>query len=102
MSLSSRTLRAEHETCLVATRGKPKPLSRSVRSTFEAPAGRHSAKPDAFYKLVETLAPGPWVELFARRQRAGWTCYGNELEVAQPRRAGERQSIAMNRMFTGG
>ena len=74
-----RITRMEHETCLIATRGRPKALSRSIRSTFEAPAGRHSAKPEAFFDLVEALYDGPYAELFARRRRPGWSCYGNEL-----------------------
>lgn len=74
-----RSVRAEHETAIVASRGRPEILSRSIRSTFEAPVGRHSAKPDAFFELVEALVPGPRLELFARRERAGWTCLGNEL-----------------------
>lgn len=83
-----RTVRAEHETCLVATRGRPQVLSKSIRSTFEAPVpdGRHSAKPEAFFDLVESLVPGPYVELFARRVRPGWTCLGNDpalLELQQ-------------------
>jgi N6-adenosine-specific RNA methylase IME4 len=77
-----RTLRAEHETCLIATRGKPQPLNHSTRSTFEATAGRHSAKPDKFFDIVESLVPGPYVELFARRVRPGWTCLGNEIAEA--------------------
>lgn len=78
-----RTLRAEHETCLIATRGKMPPKVRSVRSTFEAPVGRHSEKPDAFYDLVEQLYDGPYLELFARRQRPGWTCLGNEMPTTE-------------------
>lgn len=78
-----RHVRAEHEICLVATRGRPKVRSRSVRSTFAAPVVGHSAKPDAFYALVEELV-GPGVELFARRQRPGWQCYGDELAEAHP------------------
>lgn len=77
-----RTVRAEHEVAIVATRGKPTVKRHDVRSTFEAPAGRHSEKPEAFYDLVESLCEGPYCELFARRQRPGWTCLGNELEVA--------------------
>ena len=80
-----RTVRAEHETCLVATRGRPLVLNHSVRSAlttdFEglsAPAGRHSEKPEEFYRIVETLFEGPYLELFARRQREGWTCMGDE------------------------
>ncbi len=75
-----RTVRMEHETCIVATRGRVKVLDRSIRSTFEAPAGEHSEKPEVFYTdIVEKLFPGPYLELFARRQRAGWTCVGDEL-----------------------
>lgn len=38
----------------------------------------HSAKPDAFLDLVEQVSPGPYLELFARRQRLGWDTYGDE------------------------
>ncbi len=82
-----RHVRMEHEACIVATRGKAKPLVRNIRSVFDAPApsgknGRatHSAKPDAFYtEVVEKLFGGPYLELFARSRRPGWTCVGDEL-----------------------
>ncbi len=45
---------------------------------FEWPRGAHSQKPEAFTDLVEQVSPGPYVELFARRQRMGWSTYGNE------------------------
>lgn len=80
-------LRAEHEVCLIARRGSPEVLDHSVRSTFvtevdglSAAAGRHSEKPEEFYRIVELLYDGPYAELFARRQRPGWTCLGNEVE----------------------
>lgn len=73
-----RIVRAEHETCLIATSGRPDILSKSIRSTFDAPVGRHSEKPEKFYRLVEQLSAGPYVELFARRQRVGWTCLGDQ------------------------
>lgn len=38
----------------------------------------HSHKPDAFLDLVEQVSPGPYLELFARRQRLGWDTWGNE------------------------
>lgn len=84
------TLRAEHEVCLVATRGKPQLANHSTRTTFvteldlaglSAKVGRHSEKPDEFYRIVEELHPGPRLELFSRRQRAGWTCVGDEVSV---------------------
>jgi len=45
---------------------------------FQWPRGRHSAKPEAFIDLVEQVSPGPYLELFARRQRLGWDTWGNE------------------------
>lgn len=81
-----RTLRAEHEVCLIATKGKPQVRNHNTRTTFtidvdgfSAKAGRHSEKPDKFYEIVEALFDGPRVELFARRHREGWTCLGDEL-----------------------
>jgi N6-adenosine-specific RNA methylase IME4 len=40
--------------------------------------GGHSRKPEAFLDLVESVSPGPYLELFARRQRLGWDTWGNE------------------------
>ncbi len=37
-----------------------------------------SAKPEAFLDLVEQVSPGPYLELFARRQRLGWDTWGDE------------------------
>jgi N6-adenosine-specific RNA methylase IME4 len=76
-----RYTRADREACIIATRGRAASLiqDHGVRSSFFAPVGEHSAKPDAFYEIVERLAPGPWVEIFARRSRPNWTCIGNEL-----------------------
>lgn len=39
---------------------------------------RHSQKPEAFFDLVEQVSPGPYLELFARRQRLGWDSWGDE------------------------
>jgi len=75
-----RQVRNEHETAIIGTSGRPERLSKSVRSTFTAPTGRHSEKPELFYDLVEEFSPGPYCELFARRERPGWTCFGDELE----------------------
>jgi N6-adenosine-specific RNA methylase IME4 len=41
-------------------------------------SGGHSVKPEAFLDLVETVSPGPYLELFARRQRLGWDTWGDE------------------------
>ena len=79
-----RQVRNAHEVCLVATRGRPERLDAATPSVFFAPRLAHSAKPDEFYELVERLSPGPFAELFARRERDGWATCGDELEEAHP------------------
>lgn len=78
-------LRAEHEAFLICTRGpRVCPGIRSVRSTFSAPIGRHSEKPEAFFQLVEELYPlgmGTHFELFARTPRPGWIQSGDQLDA---------------------
>ena len=54
--------------------------SRGVSTAFLHPRTAHSIKPDAFYSLVEECSPGPYLELFARRARPGWSVWGNEVE----------------------
>lgn len=78
------TVRGAHETCLIGKRGKPVRRSASVPSTFEAVANRkvHSEKPAAFYDIIESLYDGPYVELFARKPRAGWTGLGDQIQAA--------------------
>lgn len=44
--------------------------------------GQHSRKPDAFLDLVERISPGPYVELFSRRQRLGWDYRWHDLDPA--------------------
>lgn len=38
----------------------------------------HSRKPDELYDLIEACSPGPYLELFARFRREGWSQWGNE------------------------
>jgi N6-adenosine-specific RNA methylase IME4 len=45
-------------------------------SWFEWKRGKHSEKPPAALDLIEQVSPGPYVELFARRQRLGWDSWG--------------------------
>lgn len=83
-----RYVRMEHETCLIATRGRGLGLIRghSVRSTFEGTVREHSAKPDEFYALLDELCGTDIVrhEMFARRVRPGWCQEGNELGSLVP------------------
>ena len=70
--------RANSEVCLLATRGKPKRLNADVRQGIIAPRREHSRKPDGIHERIERLVAGPYLELFARAERPGWTVWGNE------------------------
>ena len=69
------------EQVIVARKGTRhgNPFAATGGTWFEWPRGRHSEKPEAFYDLVERVSPGPYLEMYARRYREGWTCVGDEL-----------------------
>jgi N6-adenosine-specific RNA methylase IME4 len=72
--------RANTEPCLLATRGSPQRLAADVHQVVMAPVGRHSKKPTEVYSRIQRLYPGPYLELFARQPRDGWTVWGNEVD----------------------
>ncbi len=81
-----RALAADHEPILIAKRGRPEWTSKAPmgvhfwRQPYYPKGGGkiHSAKPDAFLDHVEQWSPGPYLEMFARRERLGWETWGNE------------------------
>lgn len=79
-------LRSAAEPFLIARKGHPRTRSHSVRNLIAAPIREHSRKPDDMYDLVEQIAEGPYLELFARQitGRPGWTHRGNELDKFAP------------------
>jgi N6-adenosine-specific RNA methylase IME4 len=66
------------EYVIFARRGRPTPVGRVGSNWWEWPRSAHSAKPEAFLDIVEQVSPGPYLELFARRNRLGWDTWGNE------------------------
>jgi N6-adenosine-specific RNA methylase IME4 len=71
--------RGSTEHVLFGVKGSLQLLRRDVGTWFEARRpGRHSEKPPELYEIVETCSPGPWLELFARKQRPGWHVWGAE------------------------
>lgn len=88
------------EPCLLATRGNPslradqtffgtttEARSHSVRDFIEAwpldsiraPRREHSRKPEEQYTRIEQMFDGPFVELFSRANRKGWTAWGEQV-----------------------
>lgn len=91
--------RAGSESAIIATRGKPKPASRSVRAvgnydpdSFDEILAnlcyvgsyknmKHSQKPSEFRdKCVELMGDVPRLEMFARKATKGWSVFGNEVK----------------------
>lgn len=69
------------ELCLLATRGHPKRVCKSVKQIVMAPRGRHSAKPSEVRDRITALMglDKDKIELFAREHTDGWDCWGNEV-----------------------
>ena len=68
------------EQVIFATRGRAPIQFRSQPTWLFAPLQEHSHKPEELYDVIERCSPGPYLELFARRRRQGWDCWGNEVE----------------------
>jgi N6-adenosine-specific RNA methylase IME4 len=76
--------RSNSEVCLLATCGNPKRRNADVRQGIIAPRREHSRKPDGVHERIERLVAGPYLELFARQSRPGWTTWGNERTKFDP------------------
>ena len=54
---------------------------RSQVNLIRSKKREHSRKPDEMIELIEKCSPGPYLELFARGQREGWTLWGNQANI---------------------
>lgn len=71
------------ELILFGVRGKNARTLAPGRSQVNYLATRkreHSRKPDEQYELIESCSPGPYLEMFARGTRPGWTLWGNQAD----------------------
>tara|TARA_R110002020_G_C15992317_1_gene749440 strand:- start:109 stop:648 length:540 start_codon:yes stop_codon:yes gene_type:complete len=72
--------RANNEICLLATKGKPKRVSKKVHQVVIDKIREHSRKPDCVRdRIVELCGDIPRIELFARQKTDGWDVWGNEV-----------------------
>jgi|SRR6202162_5072631 len=70
------------EILLFGTRGKLRTLKpgRTQVNIFVSRKQEHSRKPDGVYGIIEQCSPGPYLELFSRNRRHGWTQWGDEVD----------------------
>lgn len=72
----------QHELLLIATKGSMLPNAKGMRSSVINAARReHSRKPDEVYSIIEAMYDGPYIELFARSKREGWSGWGVEYGI---------------------
>jgi N6-adenosine-specific RNA methylase IME4 len=83
-------LRGQTEHLIFASKGDAKPRRTgghgalgSRASTLICVSKRlgHSEKPEAAHTLIESICEGPYLEVFARKARPGWTSWGHDLGV---------------------
>lgn len=72
------------EPILFGVKGSMRTLGpgRSTVNMIETRKREHSRKPDEQYDLIESCSPGPYLEMFARYARPGWSAWGNESDEA--------------------
>ncbi len=72
--------RCNPEQCLLATKGKPQRISKSVSQLLVSKRQEHSKKPDLIRNnIVKLCGDLPKIELFARKRYEGWDAWGNEI-----------------------
>ena len=77
-------IRFGHEYLLYMYKGKLIPVAKEERgkihSVFTEQVKRHSQKPNIAYEIIERLYPFyNRLEMYARNERQGWDCWGNEV-----------------------
>ncbi len=73
--------RSNSEICLLATKGNPKRISKSVHQVCDARIMQHSKKPDEIRnRIVQLMGDIPRIELFAREKAEGWHVWGDEVD----------------------
>ena len=70
------------ELVLFGVKGRMRTLAPGRRQVnlFATRKREHSRKPDEFYPIIESCSPGPYLEMFARFAREGWSQWGDQLE----------------------
>lgn len=55
--------------------------ARSQVNLIRSMKREHSRKPDEMIEIIQSCSPGPYLEMFARGYRDGWTLWGNQANV---------------------
>lgn len=80
--------RGQTEHLVIASIGNPVHTLNEVTTVLHAAVREHSRKPDEAADILAKHCGGPFLELFARGPRKGWTCWGagaDGSEVIKPK-----------------
>lgn len=74
------------EVVLFGIKGRIRTLDpgRSQVNIIKTRKQEHSRKPDELYQIIERCSRGPFLELFARGTRGGWTGWGDQAKEYEP------------------
>lgn len=75
------TTRKNSELCLLGRRGGAKRIAKNIRELIISPRREHSRKPEEARERIERYCAGPYLELFGRETRPGWTVVGNQVGI---------------------
>lgn len=73
--------RGASEMLLLGVKGKGRNVCtarRDLANVILGPRGKHSEKPEIAYALIQQRSLGPYLEMFSRGERPGWTCWGRQ------------------------
>lgn len=73
------------EVVLFGVKGRMRTLDAGRRQVnyIESRKREHSRKPDELYDVIEACSPGPYLELFARQRRSGWSVWGHGVDLLE-------------------
>lgn len=72
--------RGATEHLLLGVRGGQRFLHRGMRNGMLLDREHHSKKPEVVRRLIEQVSPGPYLELFGRRETQNWVVFGNQVQ----------------------
>ncbi|MCU0486086.1 MAG: MT-A70 family methyltransferase [Anaerolineales bacterium] len=75
------------EIVLFGVKGRMRTLQpgRTMPNIIISMKREHSRKPDQLYSIIEKCSPEPYLELFNRVPRNGWTCWGDQTGSYEPK-----------------
>lgn len=72
--------RGQTEHVMFGVKGSCPLLRHDVGTWFTANRENgHSSKPTKMFEIIETCSPGPYLQMFGRKNRDGWTSWGAEI-----------------------